>query len=31
MVVDKLYNGNVQLLTAQRSLARAAAEALSPG
>ena len=31
VVVDKLYNGNVQLLTAQRSLARAAAEALSPG
>ncbi len=28
VVVDKLYNGNVQLLTAQRSLARAAAEAL---
>jgi Transposase DDE domain group 1 len=28
VVVDKLYNGKVQLLTAQRSLARAAAEAL---
>ena len=28
VVVDKLYNGNVQLLTAQRSLLRAAAEAL---
>ena len=28
VVVDKLYNGNVQLLTAQRSLARAAAEVL---
>ena len=28
VVVDKLYNGNIQLLTAQRSLARAAAEAL---
>jgi Transposase DDE domain group 1 len=28
VVVDKLYNGNVQLLTAQRSLVRAAAEAL---
>lgn len=28
VVVDKLYNGNVQLLTAQRSLARAAAETL---
>jgi len=25
VVVDKLYNGNVQLLTAQRSLVRAAA------
>jgi len=28
VVVDKLYNGKVQLLTAQRSLARVAAEAL---
>jgi hypothetical protein len=28
VVVDKLYNGNVELLTAQRSLVRAAAEAL---
>ena len=28
VVIDKLYNGNVQLLTAQRSLVRAAAEVL---
>jgi Transposase DDE domain group 1 len=28
VVVDKLYNGNVQLLTAQRSLVRATAEVL---